>query len=568
MKNMTGETTSYDIYHIPTSEENLDIKFINKHKLSFNYKGSTYTLENIDNLNFKLRPEEIADIGFKGIQFQNIISKYMTIDIMDDNFTVYQGKTLIMPIANIMANDIDVVSDGLNPLSLVGISNITLGSAVINGSNIEYTNENGEPGDIATITYEAKNLNGDVTTGTINITIEEIPPIICNPDTFDLQQGETLLLSKSALSDNDVDGLDETLTVETVLNPINGTVTLNGDNVSFTSTGVSGFPAEFDYTVKNTDGLTQTGKVYINVTPLPLIKAYLFETVAEAEDKVAVYTPPTPQTIFDTWARFDGANYYENKDTADGNADDWQLLTDPDRISMPTNVGAPNGFVSPKNYNNYTFEATLNSDSKDDDGIGLVVAFARDGSTNKSLVALRTQGGITPGNGWGLVYVENSSISIINNISVDGVNKNGDNGSGDKNGWYNRKSRVKIERRGNTITCFTTNWDDTDNYQLSSKIELDLTSDSKYSVFLDESPYGYYTYSQPNSTYLDITFKGGVVDDKIFAIENNTVWAYTTDWAIDSNATIQSELGYVRDCLNPDTNKTFTIKGDEVILKD
>jgi len=566
MKNMIGETTSYDIYHFPTSEENLNIKFIDKSTIEFDYRGGRYTIQNIDNLQFKLKPVEIDTLGFKGVEFQNIISKYMTIDITDDNFTVYQGKTLIIPIANIMANDIDVVSGGLNPLSLNGISNITLGTAIINGSNIEYTNTSGNPGDVATITYEAQNLNGDITTGTINILIEEIPAIICNPDTFDLQQGETLLLSKSALSDNDVDSLGQTLTVQTVLNPVNGTVTLNGDNVSFTSTGVSGFPAEFDYTVTNEDGLTQTGKVYINVTPLPLIEAYLFETVSEAEDKVANYTPPTPQTIFDSWGRFDGADFYEDKTTATGNADDWELLSDPERVSMPTNVGPINGFVSPKTYTNYTFEATLNSDSTDDDAIGLVAAFINDNGVYKTLAVIRTQGGTALSEGWGVIYYENGSAkTALFNMSVGGVNKN--SASGDEKGWNNRSSRVKIERRDNIITCYATEWDDLGNYQLYSKLEIDLDSDDRFAAFKNGASYGYYTLSQPNSTYLDVTFKGGVVDDKIFAIENNTVWAYTTDWAIDSNATIQSELGYVRDCFNPDTNKTFTIKGDEVILK-
>ncbi|RLC45159.1 MAG: hypothetical protein DRH57_08555, partial [Candidatus Cloacimonadota bacterium] len=253
--NYSGNAGSYDIYHFPTSKENLDIKFINKTTLSYTYGGNTYTLENIDGMRFKMINTATLLEKKMPASFTAILNEFMTIDIMDDNFFVYETKTVIMPIANIMANDTDIMSGGLNPLTLNSISDITLGTAVINGSNIEYTNTSGIVGDIATITYEAQNFDGDVTTGTINITIMAIPPIICNPDTFDLQQGETLLLSKSALSDNDVDGFEKyPLVVQTVVNPVNGTVTLNGDNVSFTSTGISGFPAEFDYTVTNTDG--------------------------------------------------------------------------------------------------------------------------------------------------------------------------------------------------------------------------------------------------------------------------------------------------------------------------
>lgn len=563
MRNLiAGEKPKYDgyhIYHFPTAKDNLDIQFVDNDTISFAYKGQRYNLKQMSRLIFKMDKSTPLEVRKSGFSFTHVVNEVMTILVEDDYYSVYQGKKVIIPIANIFANDTDVKSGGLNPLTLDGVSNAVNGTVVVNGSNIEFTNTGGNVGEECTFEYTARNDDGDTQNGTVHITIDAIPPIICNPDTFNLQQGETLLLSKSSLSANDVDGLGKALTVTAVKNPVNGQVTLNGDNVSFTSTGISGFPAEFDYTVQNTDGMTGTGKVYINVTPLPPIEALIYSTNAELQTALSSgYTPPSVQDIFNTWARIDGASYYTNASTAAGGADDWQLLSNPDRILMPTNISPGNGIVSPDSFDNYTFEATLTSDNSDDDTIGLIVAYYRDGSTNKTLYLSRTKGGNAPSNGFGLVYSENGAITwTINNISVDG----------NVGGWSSAQSRVKIQRQGDIIKCYATNWNDVDNYQVTSEIVLDLNSDSRLAVFKGKKPYGYYTLSQANSTYLDVVFKGGMDASKMYDVENNVLWEYIDGQWTNTGKTIQEDLGYVRDATNPETGITYTIKGDEVIIK-
>jgi hypothetical protein len=562
------DNTEYEgfyIYHCPTKLENLDAQYVDNKTISFLHRGQRYNISEVDKLVFKMSNVDLTinDNIVKntaGVYFSTILDGIATILVEDDHYSVYQGKTIIIPIANLLANDTDVISNGLNPLSLTGISNFVGGTAVINGANIEFTNTSGEVNDIVSFDYEATNLDGHTATGTVNITIDAIPPIICNPDTFDLQQGETLLLSKSALSANDVDGLGKALTVTAVQNPVNGQVTLNGDNVSFTSTGISGVPAEFDYVVTN-GSETQTGKVYINVTPLPPIEALIYANSSEVQNALASgYTPPSVQDIFNTWARFDGGSYYVNKDSASGQALDWQLLSNPDRVLMPTNTGLGNGFISPDVFDNYTFEATLFSDSSDNDQIGLIIAFERDNGVNKILAAIRNTGGQDPKNGWGLIYSENGPwvpTWTINNMSVGGAT----------GGWSSKKTRVKIQRQGDIIKAYTTNWNDEGNYQVSSEIVLDLNSDPRLAVFKGKKPYGYYTHSQPNSTYLDVNFTGGMDASKIYDVENNVLWEYQNGQWVNTGTTIQEDLGYVRDATNPETGITYTIKGDEVIVK-
>lgn len=558
MNNYTGSDGVFNIYHFPILRDDLNITYINQNTISYTYKGNTYELSGVNSCKFALI-NTATDLEKKNlVSFTSILDSVMTIQIIDDHFSVYETKTVVMPIANILSNDTDIKSGGLNPLSLVSISGTTLGTAIINGSNIEYTNTSGVVGDIATITYDAENFDGDVQEGTIEITLEEIPPIICNPDTFDLQQGETLLLSKSALSNNDVDGLGKVLTVQTVINPVNGEVSLNGDNVSFVSTGISGFPAEFDYTVTNTDGTEGTGKVYVNITALPPIEALIYATDAGVQDAIANgYTPPTVTDIFNTWPRFASADYFADAGSSTGIANDWKLLTGPDRISMPTN-GAGSGIVSSDSFDNYTFEATLTSTNHDNDTIGLIVAFVRDGATNKALYISRTKGGNAPANGFGLVYSENGSSNTwnINNISVDGTN----------GGWGSQKSRVKIQRQGDIIKCYATNWDDENNYQISSEIVLDLNSDARLTIFKGKQPYGYFAHSQAESTFLDVAFTGGMDASKLYDVTGNVLWEYIDGSWVNNGTTIQEDLGYVRDATNPETGITYHITGADITV--
>ena len=103
---------------------------------------------------------------------------------------------------------------------------------------------------------------------------------------------------------------------------------------------------------------------------------------------------------------------------------------------------------------------------------------------------------------------------------------------------------------------------------MSSKIEIDLNSDSRLQQFKGKQSYGYFTHSQSGSTYLDVVMKGGLDASKLFNASDNSVWLNDgVNWYKDTSISIQSELGYVRECTNPETGITYIIKGDEVILK-
>ena len=472
--------------------------------------------------------------------------------LLDKTFEVYTTKTAIIPIANILAGSVDEYSNGNEPIRLIAVQSSINGTVVMVDTNIEFTSTAGI-GVAASFEYIAENSISIQKIHQVTMNVVEIPAIICNPDTFDLQQGESLLLSRDLLTTNDIDQSGSVLTVLSVNGEIGGAVVLVGDTITFTSTGLAGEPAEFEYTVVNNLSVQQVGKVYINIIPLPEQEAYIYLDTSSVQGALSSFSPPTVADIFNNWPRFDGGNYFTNKESAFGDAAKWQFLTNPDRISMPQNTGSGCGFISPELLDNYTFETTLTSPDGDDDSIGVIVAFKRDGGINKILALIRTKGGQQPLKGYGLIYSENGSsdsIWVINNLNVGGVS----------GGFSSEQSRVKIQRQGDIITCYATNWNDTDNYQISSKIVLDLNSDARLSQFKGKQSYGYYSHSQAHSTYLDINFNGGLDASKIYDAQTNQPWEYINNEWEQLNSSIQDEIGYIRKVFNPDTNQRFIIK--------
>lgn len=481
-----------------------------------------------------------------------------------DVFEVLEHRTATIPVSVLVSNDTDPTDNP--PLVIIAVSNAVGGVATLGDSTISFECSV-DAGQAASFEYTVENAGGLRDTGVVSLTVAAIPPIIAEADTFDLVQGEELLVLASVLAQNDVDSEGRPLSVVAVSNAVGGTVSLDAGDVTFVSTSLAYEVASFQYTVQNDLGTTGTGTVYLNVEPLPAIEALIYDDSAGVDAVLAEYQPPTMQEVFDSWARFDGNNYYENKDAVgiSGNASAWELLSDPDRVSMPLNVWPFNGFVSPEALENYKLEVTLSSPNGDNDTIGVVIAFTRIDGVNYSLTAVRNHAGNDPRDGWGVVYHEADDGGYYSSSymwTIDSANV-----GGTSSGWYGAETRVKIERAGDLIKAYTTNWNDTGTYQAASLIEIDLTSDARLEKFRGPQPYGYVTYSQPDSTYLDVQLTGNMDANVIMDISAGRVWEWVdgSGWVLTARS-IQDELGYVREVTNPETGKTYLIKEDEIIL--
>ena len=498
--------------------------------------------------------DPIALSNFYGLSNYRIL-------LADNTFEVITTYSTIIPVASILAGSVDEWSGNLDALTLISVQSPINGTVVLNGSNVEFTSTSGTLGsNAASFSYTVRNSSNINETGTVSMTVLAIPPIIAIPDTLSVRQGETLLTSASNLSNNDIDGQGRTLTVTAVSNPVGGTVSLSSGTIEFNSTGLSGQPASFDYIVTNGTE-TANGKAYINITPLPEKPSLMFWDADEALAATQVISPPSQADVFNSWDRFDGSGYYPGGTPPGGQAADWTLQQNPTRIVQPTNTSYGGGFVSPEKYNDYVFSANVRSDAAgDNDTIGLIAAFTREGSINKTLVAARTKGGQNPSNHWGVFYTENGPWDPTWMIAESNMTAGSTSGS-----WSPDYTRIKVIRQGNIITFYSTNWNDTDNYQISSEIVVDLSSDPRLSVFMDESAYGYYSHSQGGSTYFDVEFDGGINEKSIMSVSGpQQEWIEDVGWQ-ETTTTIQDTIGYIRKVNNPLNGERFIVKETEIV---
>ncbi|MEJ5992774.1 tandem-95 repeat protein, partial [Ramlibacter sp. PS3R-8] len=122
----------------------------------------------------------------------------------------------------------------------------------------------------ATFEYTVSDGNGgtDTATVTVNVTAANDAPT-ANDDSFSTAEDTPVVMTTASLLANDTDpDTGNTLAVTAVSNPVGGTVTLVGGNVTFTPNANFTGTASYDYTVSDGNGGTSTATVTINVTPV------------------------------------------------------------------------------------------------------------------------------------------------------------------------------------------------------------------------------------------------------------------------------------------------------------
>lgn len=319
---------------------------------------------------------------------------------------------------------------------------------------------------------------------------------------------------------------------------------------------------------------------------LPPVQGYIYDDRNDLERKMRLYEPADPEEIFENWARLSNHMYYSNGGDAEASvakkndeadmASLWKLKKDSEGSYVEyakNSVYA--GFVSPdgQESENFSLEATVSSKDGDDDTVGLIVAFLRDGDSNYVLEAARSQGSssgdnyVEPREGWGLVVRrlsegdDNPEIGDVlwsRQLNVGGIKSDG---------WKNTRTRIKATRNGDSVTISTTDWDDTNHYVPGSLITVNLGSERELARFIGPQKFGYFTASQERASFRDIVLDGGVIQDKLFYIDPDTgdseVWWYDTSsnrWILMSGTEIQGVLGYPLEITNPETGETYLIE--------
>lgn len=319
---------------------------------------------------------------------------------------------------------------------------------------------------------------------------------------------------------------------------------------------------------------------------LPPVQGFVYDDRTDLERKMRLYEPADPEEIFDNWGRLSNHMYFSDGDDAESSVNKkndeadmallWKLKRDSDGSYIEyvrNSVYA--GFVSPdgEESENFSLEATVSSKDDDDDTVGLIIGFLRDGDSNYVLEAARSQGSssgnvnVEPREGWGLVVRQLSAGDDNPEIGKVLWSRQLNVGGTKSDGWKNTRTRIKAIRDGDTVTIFTTDWDDVDNYVPGSLISVNLRSERELSRFIGAHKFGYFTASQERTSFRDIVLNGGVIQDKLFYLDPDSgeseVWWYDSSsrrWILMAGVDIQGMLGYPLELTNPETGETYLVE--------
>jgi len=309
-----------------------------------------------------------------------------------------------------------------------------------------------------------------------------------------------------------------------------------GEVISITSSDWRG--AYFEPTVSLGSG---------NSVFMPEVEAYMFNSDTEAQSFIAANPAPTLQDVFNTWPRVDGDNYYASASSAGGEAADWYYDTSNNRFVMPTNTGSSNSIISPDAVADYELEAVLTSSNNDDDSIGLVVAAQVQGGVPYQLVVVRNKGGNAPSSGYGLLYLEGSSVTVLESWGGEGDDVSG--------GWSGARTKVRVRKNGDAFTV------DTEKFNGGSFTarNFNINDYSETTRFSGDQRFGFYTRSQSESTYENVVwpFTAG----RVFSASSGRAWiAESGSWVNQGTTRPFSDwLNWPRVAVNPNTNDRFYV---------
>lgn len=199
----------------------------------------------------------------------------------DDDATVLEDSSVII---DVLANDTD--PDG-NTLSIEAVSAASFGTVLINTDGTLTYIPDADFFGTDSFTYTVTdNLKGGTDTATVTVTVTPVdgdaPVAVDDTASTDTDAAVTI-----DVISNDVDPDGGVITVTSADGATNGTIVINGDG-SVTYTPDAGFEGtdSFDYTITDSDGLTDTATVNIDVlaaavAPPDYVQAITFEGFSE-----------------------------------------------------------------------------------------------------------------------------------------------------------------------------------------------------------------------------------------------------------------------------------------------
>jgi VCBS repeat-containing protein len=188
-----------------------------------------------------------------------------------DSFILDEDTSVSGNLLNDNGNGSDEL--GVTPTTVIGNTNPSNGSVVVNSDGTFIYTPNPNFNGIDSFTYTISDTNGNQSTTTVTLTVTLVNdlPIITSPATFTTPE-DTLLTATFVATDADLDVLTYTVTSTTT----NGLLTFNTTSGDWTYTPNANYNGSDSFTVEVSDGNggTATQVISITVTPvndLPII---------------------------------------------------------------------------------------------------------------------------------------------------------------------------------------------------------------------------------------------------------------------------------------------------------
>lgn len=228
-----------------------------------------------------------------------------------------------------------------------------------------------------------------------------------------------------------------------------------------------------------------------------------WETVSE--DAIGSGIPiPNTYDNYQNWAHASGSALYLPGTQIPAADDANNMVLTGDHIESIKNSGNYVSLLSPIAFNFFTAQAKLSSTDADDDAIGLVLAFVRDGGANHYIVANRNQGGMAAGStskNFQLSYVKNNTVvKVIAEVDIGATG----------HAWSGAYSTVKIERDGPVLKAFATPFGSA--VLDATPLTCNVSTDPDLAVFNTSCNFGFFTYSQASSAFTEMVFDFGEPD--------------------------------------------------------
>ncbi|UYQ94638.1 Ig-like domain-containing protein [Chitinophaga horti] len=263
-----------------------------------------------------------------------------------DTYTVAEDNVLTVAAAGVLTNDTDADGDQLAAALVTGPTKGTL-TLNTNGSFVYTPNANANGPD--NFTYNACDASGACSTATvtINVTAVNDKPLAID-DAYNTNEDVALTVPAPGLLTNDTDPDNDPLTANVIVQPLNGSVTLNaaGNFVYTPNANYNGID-NFTYRIcdNGTPQLCDTGVVTITVSPVN-------DTVIVAADN---YT-----TAEDVPLSVGAPGVLSNDTDPDGDPLTATVVTQPARGTLAFNANGSFIYTPNANFNgndSYTYRA-------------------------------------------------------------------------------------------------------------------------------------------------------------------------------------------------------------------